>query len=67
VRVRHAGLRSLTIVPTDVAAVIDELPALAALAAFGTEVRVSGAAELRVKESDRIAALVAGVRGWRRR
>ena len=41
---------------------IDELPALAALAAHGGEVTVRGAAELRVKESDRIAALVAGFR-----
>ena len=41
---------------------IDELPAIAALAAYGGEVSVRGAAELRVKESDRIAALVAGFR-----
>ncbi len=41
---------------------IDELPAIAALAANGGEVSVRGAAELRVKESDRIAALVAGFR-----
>ncbi|HEV3062570.1 MAG TPA: hypothetical protein VGY48_30260, partial [Vicinamibacterales bacterium] len=40
----------------------DELPALAALAVHGGDVSVSGAAELRVKESDRIAALVAGFR-----
>jgi 3-phosphoshikimate 1-carboxyvinyltransferase len=33
------------------------------LAAHGGEVSVQGAAELRVKESDRIAALVAGFRG----
>ena len=41
---------------------IDELPAIAALAAHGGEVTVRGAAELRVKESDRIATLVAGLR-----
>jgi len=43
--------------------VIDEIPAwtLAAAAAHGTS-RVSGAAELRVKESDRIATLVTGLR-----
>jgi 3-phosphoshikimate 1-carboxyvinyltransferase len=46
----------------EVPGLIDELPALAALAAFGGEVRVRGAAELRVKESDRISALVAGFR-----
>jgi 3-phosphoshikimate 1-carboxyvinyltransferase len=41
---------------------IDELPALAALATFGTTLTVSGASELRVKESDRIAELVRGLR-----
>ena len=41
---------------------IDELPAIAALAAHGGQVTVRGASELRVKESDRIAALVAGFR-----
>ena len=54
--------RCLEIGPADVPGLIDELPALAALGAHGGEVRVSGAAELRVKESDRIAALVAGFR-----
>jgi 3-phosphoshikimate 1-carboxyvinyltransferase len=45
-----------------VPALIDEVPALAVAAtqAEGTTT-VSGAAELRVKESDRIAALVAGL------
>ncbi len=41
---------------------IDELPALAALATFGGSIEVRGAAELRVKESDRITALVDGLR-----
>jgi 3-phosphoshikimate 1-carboxyvinyltransferase len=45
-----------------VPSVIDELPALAVLATSGGELRVTGASELRVKESDRIAALVAGLR-----
>jgi 3-phosphoshikimate 1-carboxyvinyltransferase len=35
---------------------------LAALATFGGGVTVSGAGELRVKESDRISALVGGLR-----
>jgi 3-phosphoshikimate 1-carboxyvinyltransferase len=48
--------------PDEVPALIDELPAIAALAAHGGEVSVRGAAELRVKESDRIAALVSGFR-----
>jgi len=54
---------SLDIRADEVPGVIDELPAIAALAAQSGEVRVSGASELRVKESDRIATLVAGFRG----
>ena len=53
---------ALDIAPDEVPGLIDELPAIAALAAHGGEVTVHGAAELRVKESDRIAALVAGFR-----
>jgi 3-phosphoshikimate 1-carboxyvinyltransferase len=53
----------LDIAPEEVPGLIDELPAIAALAAHGGEVVVRGASELRVKESDRIAALVAGFRG----
>jgi 3-phosphoshikimate 1-carboxyvinyltransferase len=53
---------SIEIAPAEVPVLIDELPAVAALAAIGGEVSVRGAAELRVKESDRIAALVAGFR-----
>lgn len=53
---------AVEIAPEEVPALIDELPAIAALAAHGGEVSVRGAAELRVKESDRIAALVAGFR-----
>lgn len=56
----HTG--SVQIAPEEVPGLIDELPAIAALAARGGEVGVRGAAELRVKESDRIAALVAGFR-----
>ena len=53
---------ALEIAPDEVPGLIDELPAIAALAAHGGEVVVRGAGELRVKESDRIAALVAGFR-----
>ena len=53
---------SIEIAPEEVPVLIDELPAVAALAAHGGEVTVRGAGELRVKESDRIAALVAGFR-----
>jgi 3-phosphoshikimate 1-carboxyvinyltransferase len=45
-----------------VPALIDELPALAAMATHGGDLHVTGAAELRVKESDRISALAAGLR-----
>jgi 3-phosphoshikimate 1-carboxyvinyltransferase len=54
---------AIVISPAEVPAVIDELPAIAALAAAGASVSVAGAAELRVKESDRIAVLVKGFRG----
>jgi 3-phosphoshikimate 1-carboxyvinyltransferase len=53
---------SIEVTPQEVPVLIDELPAVAALAANGGEVSVRGAGELRVKESDRIAALVAGFR-----
>jgi 3-phosphoshikimate 1-carboxyvinyltransferase len=60
--VEHDRIGRLIIEPAEVPGLIDELPALGALAAFGGEVSVRGAAELRVKESDRISALVAGFR-----
>ncbi len=53
---------TLDIGPEEVPALIDELPAIAALAAHGGQVTVRGAGELRVKESDRITALVTGFR-----
>lgn len=61
-RVRHGAMRDLVIAPNEVPEVIDELPVLATLGTFGGSVTVSGAGELRVKESDRIAELVAGLR-----
>lgn len=62
-RVSPGGIGPVEIAPDEVPGVIDELPALAALAAFGGELSVAGAAELRVKESDRISGLVNGLRG----
>lgn len=62
VRVRHRTLRPIRIDADQAPGVIDELPALAALAAHGATLEVSGAAELRTKESDRIAVLAAGLR-----
>jgi 3-phosphoshikimate 1-carboxyvinyltransferase len=60
--VRHRELRPATIGPDDVPGVIDELPVLGALATLGGELQVTGAEELRVKESDRISALADGLR-----
>jgi len=62
VRVRHGTLEPVEVLPDEVPEVIDELPVLAALATFGGGITVSGAGELRVKESDRISALVGGLR-----
>ncbi|QQQ03354.1 3-phosphoshikimate 1-carboxyvinyltransferase [Lysobacter enzymogenes] len=62
-RVRHARLRGVEVPQALVPDMIDEFPALfvAAAVAQGRTV-VSGAAELRVKESDRIATMAAGLR-----
>lgn len=62
VRIRHGVLQPVEILPAEVPEIIDELPVLAALATFGGGLAVSGAGELRVKESDRISALVGGLR-----
>jgi 3-phosphoshikimate 1-carboxyvinyltransferase len=62
IRVRHKNLREIEIAPADVPGVIDELPVLAALATHAGALSVRGAAELRVKESDRISALAEGFR-----
>lgn len=61
--VRPAPLHGVEIPPELVPLAIDELPMVFALAACaaGTTV-ISGAAELRHKESDRIAIMVAGLR-----
>lgn len=61
VRIAHGDPTPLVITPDEVPLLIDELPALAALATFGGSIEVHGAGELRVKESDRIAALVQGL------
>ncbi|MCW1980723.1 3-phosphoshikimate 1-carboxyvinyltransferase [Xanthomonas arboricola] len=62
-RVRYAPLQGAQIPEALVPDMIDEFPALfvAAAAARGDTV-VSGAAELRVKESDRLAAMATGLR-----
>ncbi len=62
VRITSGTREAVVITPEEVPLLIDELPALAALATFGGSIEVRGAAELRVKESDRISALVDGLR-----
>ena len=64
IRVRSEQPRSFEVSPADVPLMIDEIPALAALAAMQRDVTmtVRGASELRVKESDRIAMLARGFR-----
>jgi 3-phosphoshikimate 1-carboxyvinyltransferase len=62
VRARSSALRAVDVPPTWVPGLIDELPALAAAACFAEgRTTVVGAAELRVKESDRIGAIVEGL------
>jgi 3-phosphoshikimate 1-carboxyvinyltransferase len=59
---RHSALRAVEVPPELVPAMIDEFPIFFVAAAFaeGTS-RARGLAELRVKESDRIAAMAAGL------
>jgi 3-phosphoshikimate 1-carboxyvinyltransferase len=61
--VAPGALRGVRVGAEIVPSMIDELPLLACLAAHAEgETVISGAAELRVKESDRIAATVANLR-----
>jgi 3-phosphoshikimate 1-carboxyvinyltransferase len=56
-------LRGVTIGESAIPTLIDELPLLACMSAYvDGETRVTGAAELRVKESDRISAVVGNLR-----
>jgi 3-phosphoshikimate 1-carboxyvinyltransferase len=63
VTVRHSTLTATTIEAVSIPGLLDEVPALALLAtqAEGTT-EFAGVAELRVKESDRIATMTAGLR-----
>jgi 3-phosphoshikimate 1-carboxyvinyltransferase len=60
--VETSELRAIDVTPTEVAAAIDEIPilCLAATQARG-RTTIRGAAELRHKESDRLAGIVAGL------
>lgn len=62
--VAHGALEGTTVEPEEVPLAIDELPLVALLGCFAEgETLVRGAQELRVKESDRIATVVEGLRG----
>ena len=63
VRVEGQHLKSAEIAGADAAALIDEIPVLAAIAPFTEHgIRIRDARELRVKESDRIQAIVVNLR-----
>ena len=59
---RHSTLTGVVVPPERAASMIDEYPVLAATAAFATGRTVMrGIGEMRVKESDRIALMAAGL------
>lgn len=63
IRVRHSALQGVDIPAMLVPLAIDEFPAIFAAAALANgTTRVTGAHELRVKESDRLAAMADGLR-----
>jgi 3-phosphoshikimate 1-carboxyvinyltransferase len=62
IEVRPGALRGITVPPALVPICMDELPCLFAAAAVADgDTVVTGAGELRVKESDRLAAMSAGL------
>jgi len=63
IKVRFGPLHGVVVPAERAPSMIDEYPILAVAAAFATDRTVMhGLAELRVKESDRLAAIVAGLR-----
>jgi 3-phosphoshikimate 1-carboxyvinyltransferase len=62
-QVEGARMKGATIAGADTAALIDEIPVLAAIAPYTEQgIEVRDAKELRVKESDRIASIAANLR-----
>ncbi len=62
IRVRSAELHGIDIPESSVSGAIDEFPAIMVAAAFAKgQTRLTGAEELRVKESDRITAMTQGL------
>jgi 3-phosphoshikimate 1-carboxyvinyltransferase len=61
--VRHSSLKGVEVPPERSPSMIDEYPILAIAAAFAEgKTTMRGLEELRVKESDRLAAIIAGLR-----
>jgi 3-phosphoshikimate 1-carboxyvinyltransferase len=61
-KVRSSGLKGTTLLPEEVPGCIDEIPVLCIAAAFARgATKITGARELRVKESDRIAAMASNL------
>jgi 3-phosphoshikimate 1-carboxyvinyltransferase len=59
---KSSALHGVGVDPALVPSLIDEVPALAVAGAFAAgELEITGASELRLKESDRIAALASGL------
>lgn len=64
-RIRYSSLKGIHVYPEQIANLIDELPLIAMLATQAEgETVVVGAEELRVKESDRIEAMVTNLSNW---
>ncbi|MEZ5922440.1 MAG: 3-phosphoshikimate 1-carboxyvinyltransferase [Parvularculaceae bacterium] len=63
IRAKHSALRGVNVPAPRAASMIDEYPILAVVAAFASgTTRMDGVGELRVKESDRLAAIEAGLK-----
>jgi 3-phosphoshikimate 1-carboxyvinyltransferase len=61
-RVKHSHLKGVTVPASRAPSMIDEYPILSVAAAFAEgETRMLGLAELRVKESDRLATMAQGL------
>ena len=64
ITVYRSDMRAITLTETDIPSMIDELPIIALLCAFADgESVITGAKELRVKESDRIQTVTALLNG----
>jgi 3-phosphoshikimate 1-carboxyvinyltransferase len=62
IRVRHSALKAVAVPPSRAASMIDEYPVLAVAAAFAAgETIMAGLGELRVKECDRLQAMLTGL------